>query len=224
MSTEPAASAGGPAPDSKPSPALRRVSGLSGPRRAWLVPYLFSGAVRKGMAHLRGVVLRLLPGLYFRSVGSGTMFFGWPLVPYWGTDIRLGERCAIGAKVHFLAGKQARITLGKHVFINDHSFLLALDEITIGDGTAIAEFVAIRDHDHRFGEGADVHGDEYLVAPVRIGANVWIAHGVVVVKGVTIGDGAVIGANSVVTRDIPSHCVAVGAPARVIRRLTPPPS
>ena len=34
--------------------------------------------------------------------------------------------------------------------------------------------------------------------------------------GVTIGDGSVIGANSVVTKDIPTNAVAVGAPAKVI--------
>jgi len=36
---------------------------------------------------------------------------------------------------------------------------------------------------------------------------------------VTIGEHAVIGANSVVTSDVPAYCVAVGAPARVVRQL-----
>ena len=36
--------------------------------------------------------------------------------------------------------------------------------------------------------------------------------------GVSIGDGAVIGANAVVTRDIPSYCVAAGVPAKIIKR------
>ena len=38
--------------------------------------------------------------------------------------------------------------------------------------------------------------------------------------GVTIGEGAVIGAHSVVTHDVPPYCVAVGAPAKVIRTFT----
>jgi len=37
--------------------------------------------------------------------------------------------------------------------------------------------------------------------------------------GVTIGKGAVIGAGSVVTKDIPDYCVAVGVPAKVIREF-----
>jgi len=39
-----------------------------------------------------------------------------------------------------------------------------------------------------------------------------------VLSGVTIGDGSVIGAGAVVTRDIPPNCIAVGVPARVVRR------
>ena len=38
--------------------------------------------------------------------------------------------------------------------------------------------------------------------------------------GVTIGDDVVIGSGSIVTRDIPSHCVAVGNPCRVLRSIT----
>lgn len=53
--------------------------------------------------------------------------------------------------------------------------------------------------------------------PVRIGRNVWIGAGATILPGVTIGDDSVIGAGSVVTRDVPSGCVAVGNPCRVMR-------
>ena len=56
--------------------------------------------------------------------------------------------------------------------------------------------------------------------PITIGNDCWLAANVVVCGGVTIGDGSVIGAGSVVTRDIPSHSLAVGNPCRVIRTLT----
>ena len=53
---------------------------------------------------------------------------------------------------------------------------------------------------------------------VRVGGDVWLSVGTVVTRGVVIGAGTVVGANSVVTRDLPPYSVAVGAPARVIRR------
>lgn len=49
--------------------------------------------------------------------------------------------------------------------------------------------------------------------------DVWLGAGVIVLKGLTIGKAAVIGAGSVVTTNIPEYCVAVGNPARVIRKL-----
>jgi carbonic anhydrase/acetyltransferase-like protein (isoleucine patch superfamily) len=38
-------------------------------------------------------------------------------------------------------------------------------------------------------------------------------------KNVYIGKHCVIGANSVVTKDVPDYCVAVGSPARVIKKM-----
>ena len=54
--------------------------------------------------------------------------------------------------------------------------------------------------------------------PVSIGDGSWIGHGTVVLPGATIGRHVTIGANSVVTGTIPDFCVAVGNPARVIKR------
>ena len=58
---------------------------------------------------------------------------------------------------------------------------------------------------------------------ITIGNDVWIGGSTVIMHGVTIGSGVVIGANSLVTKDIPSSCIAVGTPARVVRKLDPVP-
>ncbi len=93
------------------------------------------------------------------------------------------------------------------------------NSIDIGQDTIIAENVSIRDTDHKFSDTAvPIRSQGCTVSPVRIGNDVWIGFGVVITKGVTIGDGCVIGANSVVTRDIPPYSVAVGVPARVIKK------
>lgn len=56
---------------------------------------------------------------------------------------------------------------------------------------------------------------------VDIGHDVWIGNGAKVMAGVSIGTGAVIGAGAVVTRDVGPYEVAVGVPARVVRRRFP---
>jgi acetyltransferase-like isoleucine patch superfamily enzyme len=55
--------------------------------------------------------------------------------------------------------------------------------------------------------------------PVTIGNDCWIGGNTVILPGVTIGDGVTVGASSVVTRDIPSFSIAVGSPARVIKKI-----
>ena len=59
-----------------------------------------------------------------------------------------------------------------------------------------------------------------IVAPIMIGSQAWVAADAFVGMGVTIGEGSIIGANAVVTSDIPPYSVAVGTPARIVKRLT----
>ena len=53
---------------------------------------------------------------------------------------------------------------------------------------------------------------------VIIEDNVWIGDNVVVLPGVTIGRGSIVAANAVVSKDIPAYSIAVGIPAKVIKR------
>jgi galactoside O-acetyltransferase len=55
--------------------------------------------------------------------------------------------------------------------------------------------------------------------PIHIGKNCWLGAGVIVLPGITIGDNTVVGAGSVVTKDLPANVVAVGNPAKVIKKL-----
>ncbi|MGB4256363.1 MAG: DapH/DapD/GlmU-related protein [Phycisphaerae bacterium] len=65
----------------------------------------------------------------------------------------------------------------------------------------------------------DKHPEISLLAPIRVGNNVFIGYGAIILAGVTIGDNVVIGAGAVVTKDIPSNSVAAGVPPRVIKSL-----
>jgi carbonic anhydrase/acetyltransferase-like protein (isoleucine patch superfamily) len=64
------------------------------------------------------------------------------------------------------------------------------------------------------GHRAVIHGAE-------IEKGCLIGIGAIILNGVTVGTGSIIGAGSVVTKDIPAHSLAVGIPARVVRRLNP---
>jgi acetyltransferase-like isoleucine patch superfamily enzyme len=63
----------------------------------------------------------------------------------------------------------------------------------------------------------DRHG---FVAPVIMKRYSAAAAGSILLPGVTLHEGALVGAGAVVTRDIPAHSVAVGVPARVIKKIS----
>lgn len=115
------------------------------------------------------------------------------------------------------------IYLGKNVEINLNCVFLDCNRIEIGDYSGIGPGVHIYTVFHptkpedRLPENSTFWKSQ--TAPVIIGRNVWIGGGSIILPGVTIGDGTTIGAGSVVTKSIPSRCVAVGNPCRVIRVL-----
>jgi acetyltransferase-like isoleucine patch superfamily enzyme len=93
--------------------------------------------------------------------------------------------------------------------------------VVIGEYALLARNVYISDHAHAFKniEVPIMLQGINRIAPVIIGKHSWLGQNVVVLPGVTIGEHCVIGANSVVNSSVPDYCVAVGAPARVVRRF-----
>ncbi|MCU1656302.1 MAG: acetyltransferase, partial [Pseudonocardiales bacterium] len=113
---------------------------------------------------------------------------------------------------------EGTMSLGdKCVLARDISINCYLD-VEIGDSALIADNVYISDFDHKFTDLRIPIKDQGIdKSRVRIGRDVWIGTKVTIVRGVAVGEGVVIGANAVVTRDLPAYCVAVGAPARVLK-------
>ena len=114
---------------------------------------------------------------------------------------------------------------GRHCHIGDNfyaNFNLTLvddGEITIGNNVLCAPNVTIATAAHPFSPSLRAQALQYNL-PVKIGNNVWIGTGAIILPGVTIGDNSIIGAGSVVTRDIPANCIAVGNPCKMLRHLS----
>ena len=111
------------------------------------------------------------------------------------------------------------ITVGNNFYANFDCIILDVAPVTIGDNVFFAPRVSLFTAKHPIDAGVRNSGLE-LASPIRIGSNVWIGGHTIINPGVTIGDNVVIGSGSVVTRDIPSNCVAAGVPCRVLRPIT----
>lgn len=90
--------------------------------------------------------------------------------------------------------------------------------VTLGDHVS-ATSVSFVTHDGGIWVFRDRWPDADLIAPITVGNNVFIGSLATILPGVRIGDNVVIGAHAVVTRDLPSNCVAAGVPARPIKSL-----
>lgn len=131
--------------------------------------------------------------------------------------ITLGKRCRIGRECEFTTEEEGEIILEDNIRINRGTTLTSYAQVRIGTFAIIGEFTSIRDANHGTEMGTPMRLQPHTSAPITIGRDVWIGRGCCILPGVTIGDGAIIGANSVVTKDIPSHTLAAGAPATVLR-------
>lgn len=87
--------------------------------------------------------------------------------------------------------------------------------VYIGKNTLVASHTMILTHEHVKRDPLNPR-NPYIVN-TYIGDNCFIGVRSMILPGVKIGDQVIIGANSVVTKDIPSNCVAVGNPARIVK-------
>ena len=124
------------------------------------------------------------------------------------------KQLQIGYGSYIQVGQNASLMIGDS-FVNREVKIICNQSITIGDECIIAMGTVIRDND---GGTHKILSDDYVNSkPIVIHNHVWIGENVMILKGVTIGEGAVVGANSLVTKDVPPHCLSIGSPAKVVR-------
>jgi len=163
----------------------------------------------------------------FGAFGPKTVV-AFPVAALFGERyIRLGEGSVIGPYSTLSAGvgpgqvleRDTVVSIGDRCVIGKGSAIVGHSNIEIGDDVWTGPYVYITDVNHGYEDVTVPPGLQFAAdRPVRIGAGAWLGTGVVVVPGASIGEHVVIGAGAVVVGEIPDRTVAVGNPARVIRR------
>jgi acetyltransferase-like isoleucine patch superfamily enzyme len=111
------------------------------------------------------------------------------------------------------------VSIGEDCMLTTPLYLNASAPIRIGDRVVIGHHVAIVTDDHRTGDPRR-RGGERFSRPVVVEDGAWIAACVTILPGVTLGAGCVVAAGAVVVRDVPSHSLVAGVPARHVKNLS----
>ena len=112
----------------------------------------------------------------------------------------------------------ASLTIGNDVGMSSTRMWIH-ESVTIGDNVKIGACVLITDTDAHPLDYCRTSNEGTKSAPIEIEDDVWVGAHSIILKGVTIGARSIIGAGSVVTKSIPSDCVAAGNPCKVIKSL-----
>ena len=152
---------------------------------------------------------------------------------YFGNNVFIGPGSLLFAMTHYptvsmqppdkklpVQNFDSKITIGNNVTSTEGLQIAACSEVSIGDDVMFASNVHINDGMHGY-----EHADEpykyqkmFRIAPIKIKRGCWIGQNVVILPGVEIGEFTIIGANSVVTRSLPKQSIAVGAPAKAVKK------
>ncbi len=134
-----------------------------------------------------------------------------------GNNVTIYDRITLAG---LTSGEHPALAIGDNTVIGMPVAIFVGDEVTIGPNCIIGSSLIADNTGHnldyklRFQRLVRV-----LIGKVRIGSYVYTGHRSMIIGNVTIGDGAIVGAHSVVTSNIPPFCVAVGNPARIVKKL-----
>ncbi len=150
---------------------------------------------------------------------TNKVLFGIKYFKNWVLE-RVASSCPVPswrAKLHRMRG----VNIGENVYIGyDVIFDRPHPElITIGDYAEIGDKCILSAHSRGSLTTRDARSRS--TAPIKIGHGVIINPGCIITQGVEIGENSIIGTGSVVSRNISPNCLALGFPARVIKKLEP---
>lgn len=161
-------------------------------------------------------------GRKFKHIGKNVRIYS-PLMIEGCSNISIDDEVRIGNFTWLaalpLTGEIPHLVLGKGTKVGHFNHIYCTKKITIGKDVLLADKVYISDNSH----GYEVIDVPILNQPiiqlneVLIGEGSWIGENVCII-GCKIGKHCIIGSNSVVTKDIPDYCVAVGSPAKILKQ------
>lgn len=173
--------------------------------------------------HLKKIYRKASSALYrrkFKSYGNSIIVAPLSLVDT--SSIEIGNNSLIFHNAWLMGNAELQrttLTIGDNVQIGHFVHIIAKYSVVIENSVLIADKVFITDCSHNFNDikTSIIEQGISILGNVIIGEGSWLGENVCVI-GARVGKHCVIGANSVVNRDIPDYSVAVGSPARVIKK------
>ena len=164
----------------------------------------------------------LLFGSSFKKFGKKVSIINADIIE--GEEfISLGNNVSFNTKVWLLALKQGNIepslVVQEGATIGRFAHIVVIKDVLIGKNVLIADKVYVSDNIHTYTDikSSIIEQEILFKGSVSIGDNSWIGENVSII-GAKIGKHCVIGANSLVNSDIPDYSIAVGSPAKVIKK------
>ena len=172
----------------------------------------------------------------FGKVGKGVQIDSGVIIRGNPKNIEVGDYSYIDTNVQLEV--YAPIKIGKYVHITSNVYIQSGAEVIIGDFACITNGTKIYASSNTY-KTTDGREKDILLSmsssappelqsveygPVIVEEYAFVGMNCVVLPGIRIGRGAIVGAGSVVTKDIPPYTIAVGIPARVVRKRAIPES
>ncbi len=154
------------------------------------------------------------------------MFFDWLMPDYvWGIFGKIGNKVRVFFARRISKGIDKHVTLRKGMDIYPGITLeknvvigrsVSLNwGVTIKEGTRVGKYTTFNSQNHKRNPEKQCFEGLTEIKPITVGKNSWIGEKSTIMGGVSIGDFTTIGAASVVTKSVPSNCMACGNPAVV---------
>jgi lipopolysaccharide O-acetyltransferase len=142
----------------------------------------------------------------------------------WGSNFKAGRGCRLEA---YTSNNKPVLIIGDNVQIHDYVHITATQSVRIGNNVLMASKIYISDTSHGNYSGTGSDSDPAIFPGLRelqskeviIGDRVWLGEFVSVLPGVSIGEGTIVGANSVVSKSLPENVIAVGSPAKPVKKF-----